>query len=83
MSVRPEALQLADELDACPSINYHRHAAELRRLHRLIAAAPDRLEALNDIVQLWDHHCHAHGDGCPSPLHAKAIAAIAKAEGSK
>ena len=30
---KPEALRLALELDACPTINYKRHAAELRRLH--------------------------------------------------
>ena len=48
---------------------------------RLIAAAPDLLDALKDIVQLWDHHCYEHGDGKPSPLHVKASAAIAKAEG--
>jgi hypothetical protein len=30
---RPEALRLARELEACPTINYKDHAAELRRLH--------------------------------------------------
>lgn len=33
MSTQPEALRLAAELEACPSINYKTHAAELRRLH--------------------------------------------------
>lgn len=45
------------------------------------AAAPEMLEALQKIVAMWDHHCAAHGDGIPSPLHAKARAAIAKATG--
>lgn len=30
---QPEALRLARELEACPTINYKAHAAELRRLH--------------------------------------------------
>jgi hypothetical protein len=32
MSEQPEALRLARELEACPTINYKDHAAELRRL---------------------------------------------------
>ena len=32
MTTQPEALRLAAELEACPSINYKAHAAELRRL---------------------------------------------------
>ncbi len=32
MSEKREALQLARELEACPTINYKAHAAELRRL---------------------------------------------------
>jgi len=35
MSEQPEALRLARELEACPTINYKDHAAELRRLHAL------------------------------------------------
>jgi hypothetical protein len=49
---------------------------------RLIAAAPDLLEALKNIVNLWDHHASAHGDGTIFPLHVAARAAIAKAEGA-
>ena len=49
---------------------------------RLIASAPELLDALKDVVALWDHHCHAHGDGTPTPLHVKARAAIVKAGGN-
>ena len=49
---------------------------------RLMAAAPDLLGALRSIVNLWDHHASAHGDGIIYPLHEAARAAIAKAEGS-
>ena len=50
---------------------------------RLIAAAPDLLEALQDVDALWMHHSIAHGDGKISPLHEKVIAAIAKATGEQ
>ncbi len=40
------------------------------------------LEALRNIVNLWDHHASAHGDGIIYPLHGAARAAIAKAEGA-
>ena len=33
MSTQPEALRLARELEACTTISYKTHAAELRRLH--------------------------------------------------
>ena len=33
MSKQPTTLRLARELEACPTINYKDHAAELRRLH--------------------------------------------------
>ena len=46
---------------------------------RLIAAAPDLLEALEQVCRIWDHHCDAHGDGTPSEAHARVRAAIAKA----
>lgn len=49
----------------------------------LIVAAPDLLATLQDIVNMWDHHCYAHGDGLPSPLHIRASAAISKARGQK
>ena len=41
------------------------------------------LEALKGIVAMWDHHCYAHGDGQPTPLHAKARAAIKAVEEGK
>ena len=50
---------------------------------RLIAAAPDLLEALQDVDALWTHHSVAHGNGKISPLHEKVIAAIAKATGDQ
>ena len=37
MSEQPEALRLARELEACPTINYKDHAAELRRMHAVNA----------------------------------------------
>ena len=49
----------------------------------LRAAAPDLLEALQDVDALWMHHSIAHGDGKISPLHEKVIAAIAKATGEQ
>ena len=49
----------------------------------LLAAAPDLLEALQDVDALWVHHSIAHGDGKISPLHEKVIAAIAKATGEQ
>ena len=49
----------------------------------LRAAAPDLLEALQDVDALWMHHSIAHCDGKISPLHAKVIAAIAKATGEQ
>lgn len=48
---------------------------------RLIAAAPELLKALESVVEIWDHHCFAHGDGVPTPCHAQVRAAIAKAKG--
>ena len=45
---------------------------------RLISAAPELLAVLREIVDPWDFHC---GDGEPTPLHARARAAIAAATG--
>lgn len=38
----PDALRLASELDACPSISYRSHAAELRRQHAELAALQEQ-----------------------------------------
>ncbi len=43
---------------------------------RLMAAAPDLLEALQDIVSFWDEHVPTD---CINDMHKKARAAIAKA----
>ena len=43
---QPEALRLAAELEACPSINYKTHAAKLRRLSAVEAQRDALLEAL-------------------------------------
>lgn len=81
MSEQPKATRLAEQLETFNPVTFQcSAAAELRRLHSLNA---ELLEALKDIVALWDHHCYAHGDGQPSPLHVKACAAIAKSEGVK
>jgi hypothetical protein len=72
MSDLREALRLARELEACPTINYKDHAAELRRLS---AVNQELLEALNAIL-------NGHGDpDIPEAALAKARAAIARAEG--
>jgi hypothetical protein len=45
---------------------------------RLIAAAPDLLEALSDVVKFWDSIVPTD---CVNDMHIKARAAIAKATG--
>jgi len=45
---KPEALRLARELEACPTINYKDHAAELRRLH----AENERLRQINQAHEM-------------------------------
>jgi hypothetical protein len=47
MTQQPEALRLADELDAAPWVlGYDKHAAELRRLHSVNAQLLEALEAI-------------------------------------
>ena len=46
MSTQPEALRRAAELEACPTINYKAHAAELRRLHELALEQQGKIYAL-------------------------------------
>ena len=45
---KPEALRLACELEACPTITYKTHAAELRRLHAENEQITKYADALND-----------------------------------
>jgi hypothetical protein len=72
MTEQPEALRLARELEACPTINYKDHAAELRRLHAVNA---ELLEALTHVSDWFA----AAGIDVPASRHARA--AIARAEG--
>ena len=46
MTEKDEALRLARELEACPSIDYTVHAAELRRLHELALEQQGKIYAL-------------------------------------
>ena len=46
MNTQPEALRRAAELEACPTINYKAHAAELRRLHELALEQQGKIYAL-------------------------------------
>lgn len=59
----------------------HTQGAQALADARLIAAAPELLQALKGIVALWDHHAVAHGDSAIYPLHQAARAAIDKATG--
>ena len=52
MSEKNKALRLARELEACPTINYKAHAAELRRLHEENAELREANETL-DRRQVW------------------------------
>ena len=45
---QPTALRLARELEACPTINYKAHAAELRQLHEANEAFGKRQEWWNE-----------------------------------
>ena len=58
------------------------YASDLKRA-RLIAAAPDLLAALSDMINAFGHYCE--GDPADDEIDAlnKALAAIAKAEGIK
>ena len=75
---------LIQEVAACgPTMADEGYGQQQEANARLIAAAPDLLEALQDVDALWMHHSIAHGDGKISPLHEKVIAAIAKATGEQ
>ena len=75
---------LIQEVAACgPTKADNGYGEQQNANARLIAAAPDLLEALQDVDALWMHHSVAHGDGKIGPLHEKVIAAIAKATGEQ
>ena len=75
---------LIQEVAACgPTMADEGYGQHQEANARLIAAAPDLLEALQDVDALWMHHSVAHGDGKIGPLHEKVIAAIAKATGEQ
>ena len=82
MNEQPTTLRLARELEACPTINYKDHAAELRRLHEL---NQELLEALGLTSIDCQHLHHARKDrhllSEECPVVARINAAIAKAEG--
>ena len=76
--------RLIQEVAACgPTMADEGYGQQQEANARLIAAAPDLLEALQDVDALWMHHSVAHGDGKIGPLHEKVIAAIAKATGEQ
>ncbi len=79
MSEQPEALRLARELEACPTINYKDHAAELRRLHALnqeLGAALRRLISYCNTLE--NRLMEADGE---HPALQEAKEAYAKVEG--
>ena len=66
MTEQPTTLRLARELEACPTINYKDHAAELRRLHAENVLLHERhhfdngvlcelLQALKDATDAIEH----------------------------
>ena len=59
---------------------FHHRDDENEANSRLIAAAPDLLEALREIVEYWDSIVPTD---CVNEMHIKARAAIAKATGEQ
>ena len=57
---------------------HEREAEETRANAALIAAAPDLLEALRDLIGWVPGPAHWHTDACPKAVE-RAVAAIAKA----
>jgi hypothetical protein len=76
VSEQPEALRLADALEASVVYGYDdtAAAAELRRLHSVNA---ELLEALEDLLQEYDVQMSAYQE---MDVQRRARAAIAKAE---
>ena len=64
---KSEALRLARELEACPTISYKTHAAELRRLHAQRDALLEALKLARSII------------GHPDDAHSQMIDAAIKA----
>ena len=93
---KPDALRLAAELEACPTISYKTHAAELRRLHAEKEALREQRDALLEALKMawpiieaerYKQDCsygknfvQTKADRARS-VYNKACAAIAKAEG--
>jgi len=83
MSEQPEALRLARELEACPTINYKDHAAELRRLYAVNAELLQALKDATDAIEHWGSYSSDYFQqkwDLHSDINA-ARAAIARAEG--
>ena len=81
MNTQSEALRLAYWMDDMPSVipgndsnEWHKAAAELRRLH---AVNTELLEALKDMLDGHEDACTGYGEGAAD----KARAAIARATG--
>jgi hypothetical protein len=73
MTTQPEALRLADELDADPMVlGYEQAAAELRRLHSVNAELLGALVSFTKSDYIKKQH---------PKRYAAAVAAITKAEG--
>ncbi len=72
MTTQPEALRLADWAASYNTTMHNKAAAELRRLH---TANAKLLEALKEMLEVWEE------DPAYGAMHAdKARAAIARAE---
>ena len=80
---QPEALWLADELEAQAGTYDCAAAAELRRLHAL---NQELLEALQSVTLVCENVHHSkkdrHGLAEPCPVTERIRAAIAKAQGA-
>jgi hypothetical protein len=83
MTEQPTTLRLARELEACPTINYKDHAAELRRLYAVNAELLQALKDATDAIEHWGTYATDYFQkkwDLQSDINA-ARAAIARAEG--
>lgn len=69
-------VESADGVRVCET-----HATDREANARLIAAAPELLEALESVTRCLQWHNEQHGVGMDEAAIAKAVAAIAKASG--